>query len=714
MKNILIFQYLFLALFCISIYPQWEMIKSPPLTPEIVKVANHPDGFLIAITKEKEVFHSTPDRTIWQKISTIEDEAKKLAISPSGIIYIGIVRGYLVSFDNGVTWTKKILFSNASYTSDIEFLTCGYLIMSQASQWYPEYNRIWISTDNGSNWNITSSGLNGSELVGLTKDLAENIYLITRGGSIFKSIDNAYTWQFLANLSYSSFYIETDPEDNLFAATSDYIFKSTDLGNTWNIVLNKWTYNIFIDSNNYIYAHNTRDLMFSSDNGYSWLNLGLSGTAINDVIVISDTLFVGTGTSSIINNLRTFGLIKSSNLGNNWDVCFRYNDKFIGIRDFISAENTMVATGPDGLYLYQNSKNKWDTLMVINMNLLKMSSARNLYVSSATSSSNPSTGLLYRSQDDGITWTLCEGISRIRNFFINESEDIFAVSWQAFKSSDYGVSWDTIFFGQPNISFISNIAQNSSGSIFISTYHSFYMPGFGYVITTLFMRTDNDGSSWSQIRNDLNVSYIHFIDSTMYLATANMGIYKSNDYGLNVTAINNGLTSLNVKKIISTPHGILICVTGNGIFRSLDNGNSWSRLDHSGLFSAEINSIYYDDKAVLYAATNNGIGAFIGDLLVSVDDDQITLVPNNFLLYQNYPNPFNPITVIRYDIAQAENVEISIYNILGQRIRTLVNEIKQPGQYDVSFDASSLTSGIYIYRIKSGNYLSSKKMLLIK
>ena len=107
MKNILIFQYLFLALFCISIYPQWEMIKSPPLTPEIVKVANHPDGFLIAITKEKEVFRSTPDRTIWQKISTIEDEAKKLAISPSGIIYIGIVRGYLVSFDNGVTWTKK-------------------------------------------------------------------------------------------------------------------------------------------------------------------------------------------------------------------------------------------------------------------------------------------------------------------------------------------------------------------------------------------------------------------------------------------------------------------------------------------------------------------------------------------------------------------------------------------------------------------------------
>lgn len=90
------------------------------------------------------------------------------------------------------------------------------------------------------------------------------------------------------------------------------------------------------------------------------------------------------------------------------------------------------------------------------------------------------------------------------------------------------------------------------------------------------------------------------------------------------------------------------------------------------------------------------------------------IVPVSFNLYQNYPNPFNPVTVIRYDIAGMEEVDLTIYNILGQKIRTLVDEIKQPGRYEVKFDASSLPSGIYIYRIKTGEYINSKKMLLIK
>ncbi len=92
-----------------------------------------------------------------------------------------------------------------------------------------------------------------------------------------------------------------------------------------------------------------------------------------------------------------------------------------------------------------------------------------------------------------------------------------------------------------------------------------------------------------------------------------------------------------------------------------------------------------------------------------------------FNLSQNYPNPFNPSTVISYHVpsgktglSQTKKVILKIYDVLGNEIETLVNEIKQEGNHQVTFDASNLPSGIYIYKLQSGEYSISKKMLLIK
>ncbi|MBN8585179.1 MAG: T9SS type A sorting domain-containing protein [Ignavibacteria bacterium] len=86
----------------------------------------------------------------------------------------------------------------------------------------------------------------------------------------------------------------------------------------------------------------------------------------------------------------------------------------------------------------------------------------------------------------------------------------------------------------------------------------------------------------------------------------------------------------------------------------------------------------------------------------------------NYALYTNYPNPFNPKTSIRYDIGGNSFVKISVYNLLGQLINVLVNESKVAGNYSVDFDGSNLPSGLYIYKIEAGDYIESKKMLLIK
>lgn len=89
-------------------------------------------------------------------------------------------------------------------------------------------------------------------------------------------------------------------------------------------------------------------------------------------------------------------------------------------------------------------------------------------------------------------------------------------------------------------------------------------------------------------------------------------------------------------------------------------------------------------------------------------------IPNYFSLAQNYPNPFNPSTSIKYSVPSAEMVTLKVYDVLGKEIAVLVNELKQPGFHSVDFNASSLASGIYFYRIDAGEFSSVKRMVLIK
>ncbi len=98
----------------------------------------------------------------------------------------------------------------------------------------------------------------------------------------------------------------------------------------------------------------------------------------------------------------------------------------------------------------------------------------------------------------------------------------------------------------------------------------------------------------------------------------------------------------------------------------------------------------------------------------SAINDQI-FVAKQFTLKQNFPNPFNPTTSIRYHIAKQGNVQLIVYNALGQKVATLVNQKQAPGQYTVNFDASRLASGVYYYRLKTGNrFTQTKKMILMK
>jgi len=90
------------------------------------------------------------------------------------------------------------------------------------------------------------------------------------------------------------------------------------------------------------------------------------------------------------------------------------------------------------------------------------------------------------------------------------------------------------------------------------------------------------------------------------------------------------------------------------------------------------------------------------------------IIPETPILYQNYPNPFNPITTIKFQIPELSIVTLKVYDVLGNEIGTLVNEEKPVGSYEVEFDATTLPSGIYFYRLQAGSFVETKKMVFMK
>jgi hypothetical protein len=108
-------------------------------------------------------------------------------------------------------------------------------------------------------------------------------------------------------------------------------------------------------------------------------------------------------------------------------------------------------------------------------------------------------------------------------------------------------------------------------------------------------------------------------------------------------------------------------------------------------------------------------GILYGDTSMVVGINEISgNIPETFSLSQNYPNPFNPVTNIKFDIPKSGMVRITIFDLLGREVTTLVNEQMQPGSYNVDWDASNYPSGVYFFKLETENFTESKKMILIK
>ena len=95
-------------------------------------------------------------------------------------------------------------------------------------------------------------------------------------------------------------------------------------------------------------------------------------------------------------------------------------------------------------------------------------------------------------------------------------------------------------------------------------------------------------------------------------------------------------------------------------------------------------------------------------------NDYSSILPKNFILSQNYPNPFNPTTTINYSAPKSGFVSIKVYDVLGREVATLINENKPAGNYSIQFNSGNLVSEVYFYRMQAGDFIQTKKLILLK
>ncbi len=163
---------------------------------------------------------------------------------------------------------------------------------------------------------------------------------------------------------------------------------------------------------------------------------------------------------------------------------------------------------------------------------------------------------------------------------------------------------------------------------------------------------------------------------------------------------------------------------GGGVLQSIGSGGTWQPWSDynqglpAGRQMSAITGLYTSAVATIWcgAFLNQNNGAPVYSRTVTTTDVQqsSTEIPKAFSVHQNYPNPFNPSTKIVYRVKSRESISLRVFDVLGREVATLVDEVKEPGEYPVTLDASHLSSGVYFYRLQIGQFMETRKLVLLR
>jgi photosystem II stability/assembly factor-like uncharacterized protein len=380
------------------------------------------------------------------------------------------------------------------------------------------------------------------------------------------------------------------------------------------------------------------------------------------------------------------------------------------------------------------------------------------------SSRNNNVGEIYKTTNGGLNWTLqFVSIDFYPESFFFLNENYGWAGTPLIKTSDGGNNWIPNYnspWGSPSsLSFADTLtgwfSYNTLGSYAISKTTdggttwteqiaesgksiesiSFINANVGYAAgykmgmpnnpeRGIIKKTTDGGLTWIEQYSDTGGLYsIYMIDEMVGYAAGYPGkILKTINGGLPVELISFSAECVDNDVILSWTTASETNNKGFQVERSIKNSKlqiknfeTMGFVNGNGT-STELNHYSFTDENLsagkyiyrLKQIDYDGSFEYSNEIEVDVN------VVNEFVLYQNYPNPFNPSTNIKFTIPDFGFTTLKIYDVLGNEVATLVNEEKHPGEYEIEFDASKLSSGIYFYNLTFGTYTSSKKLLLIK
>ncbi|MEK7670854.1 MAG: T9SS type A sorting domain-containing protein, partial [Bacteroidota bacterium] len=241
--------------------------------------------------------------------------------------------------------------------------------------------------------------------------------------------------------------------------------------------------------------------------------------------------------------------------------------------------------------------------------------------------------------------------------------------------------------------------------------------------------TTNGGTSWTDITGSLptrwvtrvtvdpdsaNVCYVTLSGYLEYQYQAH--IYKTTNYGQTWTAIGGNLPNIPLNDVIvdAAARPRLYVASDAGVLYSTNNGTTWNVLG-TGFPTAPVHDLTLHSPTRKLVVFTHGRSAWAVDVttVTSVAEAKHSL-PTSIQLYQNYPNPFNPSTKIQFAIQGSGYATLTVFDVLGKEIASLVNEKMGNGVYERTFDAANIPSGVYFYRLQVNNLTQTKKMILMR